>query len=145
MACCCLQAKWLSQWCRNRGSQGGHCPPPQYFADQLTLFEPGRADYPHLLLLAPQYFSPSGITVLSPDDPDFRGHRKTIYIIQENYYYNDNYGNCNWPQNTRPWVSVMMTSQKLVIWLCTLPPYANDTECMKSYMTNLISSVFLLN
>ena len=36
---------------------------PQYFADELTLFEPGRADYPHLLLLAPpQYFSPSGIT-----------------------------------------------------------------------------------
>jgi hypothetical protein len=40
------------------GEPGGH----QYFADQLTLFEPGRADYPHLLLLAPQCFSPSGIT-----------------------------------------------------------------------------------
>ena len=40
---------------------GGHWP-PQYFADQLTLFEPGRADYPHLLLLAPTMFSPSGIT-----------------------------------------------------------------------------------
>ena len=36
---------------------------PQYFADQLTLFEPGRADYPHLSLLAPpQCFSSSGIT-----------------------------------------------------------------------------------
>ena len=34
----------------------------QYLADQLTLFQPGRADYPHLLLLAPQNFSPSGIT-----------------------------------------------------------------------------------
>ena len=43
------------QWCRNRGGQGGHWP-PQYFADQLTLFEPGRADYPHLLLLAPPMF-----------------------------------------------------------------------------------------
>ena len=34
-------------------------------ADQLTLFQPGGrgADYPHLLLLAPQIFSPSGITV----------------------------------------------------------------------------------
>ena len=53
-----------SQWCRNRGGQGGHWP-PQYFADQLTLFEPGRAEYPHLLLLAPQCFSPSGITALS--------------------------------------------------------------------------------
>jgi hypothetical protein len=31
-------------------------PGPQYFADQLTLFEPGRADYPHLLLLAPNVF-----------------------------------------------------------------------------------------
>ena len=28
-------------------------PPLQYFVDQLTLFEPGRADYPRLLLLAP--------------------------------------------------------------------------------------------
>ena len=37
--------------------------PPQYLADQLTLFEPGRADYTHLLLLlAPPNFSPSGIT-----------------------------------------------------------------------------------
>ena len=35
---------------------------PQYLADQLTLFQPGRADYPHLLLLAPQCFSPSGTT-----------------------------------------------------------------------------------
>ena len=34
----------------------------QYFVDQLTLFESGRQDYPHLLLLAPQCFSPSGIT-----------------------------------------------------------------------------------
>ena len=27
---------------------GGHWP-PQYLADQLTLIQPGRADYPHLL------------------------------------------------------------------------------------------------
>ena len=26
------------------------------FADQLTLFKPGRTDYPHLLLLAPPMF-----------------------------------------------------------------------------------------
>ena len=46
------------------GGPGGPLPPPQYFADQLTLFEPGRADFPHLLLLPPpQCFSPSGITV----------------------------------------------------------------------------------
>ena len=38
--------------------------PSQYFADQLTLFEPGRADYPQLLLLAPQCFAPSGTTVM---------------------------------------------------------------------------------
>ena len=36
---------------------------PQYLADQLTLFQPGRVDYPHILLLAPQCFSPSGIIV----------------------------------------------------------------------------------
>ena len=29
---------------------------PQCLADQLTLFQPGRADYPHLLLLAPPFF-----------------------------------------------------------------------------------------
>ena len=43
---------------------GGPGGPPEYLADQLTLFGPGRADYPHLLLLAPQCFSPSGITEL---------------------------------------------------------------------------------
>ena len=43
------------------GGPGGPLA-PQYFADQLTLFEPGRADYPHLLLLAPRCFSPSGST-----------------------------------------------------------------------------------
>ena len=56
-----MTLEFFKQWCRNRGGQGGHWP-PQYFADQLTLFELGRADYPHLLLLAPQCFSPSGIT-----------------------------------------------------------------------------------
>ena len=35
---------------------------PQYFADQFALFKPRRADYPHLSLLAPQCFTPSGIT-----------------------------------------------------------------------------------
>ena len=39
------------QWCRNRGARGA-----QYLADQLTLFKPGRADYPHLLLLAHSMF-----------------------------------------------------------------------------------------
>ena len=39
-------------------------PPPQYLADQLTLFELERADFPLLFLLAPpQCFSPSGSTV----------------------------------------------------------------------------------
>ena len=42
---------------------------PQYFADQLTLFEPGRADYPHLLLLAPPMFSPSDITACKKRRP----------------------------------------------------------------------------
>ena len=30
------------------GAGGPLVPPPQYFADQLTLFEPGRTDFPHL-------------------------------------------------------------------------------------------------
>ena len=37
------------------GGPGGPLA-PQYLADQLTLFQPGRADYPHLLLLAPPMF-----------------------------------------------------------------------------------------
>ena len=37
------------------GGPGGPLA-PQYFADRLTLFEPGRAEYPHLLLLAPPMF-----------------------------------------------------------------------------------------
>ena len=37
------------------GGPGGPWP-PQYLADQLALFEPGSADYPHLLLLAPPMF-----------------------------------------------------------------------------------------
>ena len=37
------------------GGPGGPWP-PQYLADQLTLFQSGRADYPHLILLAPPMF-----------------------------------------------------------------------------------------
>ena len=48
------------------GGPGGQLA-PQYLADQLTLFRPGRADYPHQLQLAPpQCFSPSGITANHP-------------------------------------------------------------------------------
>ena len=52
------------QWCRNRGARGATAPPspPQYLADQLTLFHPGRADYPTYYYWHPQCFSPSGIT-----------------------------------------------------------------------------------
>ena len=51
-----IQGCWM-QWCRNRGDQGGHRYPP-YLADQLTLFQPGRAYYPHLLILAtPMFFT----------------------------------------------------------------------------------------
>ena len=35
---------------------------PQYLTDHYS--NKGKADYPHLLLLAPPMFSPSGITVL---------------------------------------------------------------------------------
>ena len=44
-----------TQWCRNRGGQGGHWP-PQYLADQLTLFQPWGADSAHPLLVAPPMF-----------------------------------------------------------------------------------------
>ena len=38
------------------GTGGPVALAPQYMPDQLTLFKPGRADYPHLLLLAPPMF-----------------------------------------------------------------------------------------
>ena len=34
-------------------SGAGNHFPPQYLAAQLTIIQPERADYPHLLLLAP--------------------------------------------------------------------------------------------
>ena len=37
------------------GGQGGHWL-PQYLADQLTICQPWRANYPHLSLLAPPMF-----------------------------------------------------------------------------------------
>ena len=59
--------KFLYQWYRNWGAgRGGHCPPPIFgrSVNPIPLFW-GKADYPHLLLLAPPIFSPSGITVMS--------------------------------------------------------------------------------
>ena len=47
------------------GTGGGGPLAPQYFADQLTLFKPGRAHYPHLLLLSlPNVYPCFGIAVL---------------------------------------------------------------------------------
>ena len=37
------------------GGPGGPWP-PQYLTDQLTLFQPGEADFAHPLLLAPPNF-----------------------------------------------------------------------------------------
>jgi hypothetical protein len=40
---------------------------PHFLADQLTLFQPGGADYAHHIItgpLPPQIFSPSGIPVI---------------------------------------------------------------------------------
>ena len=46
--------------CNHRSDAGtggtGRPLAPQYLGDQLTLFLPGRADYPHLLQLAPPIF-----------------------------------------------------------------------------------------
>ena len=41
------------QACRKWGGRGGHVPPPHFLADQLTLFQPGGAHYPHPVLRAP--------------------------------------------------------------------------------------------
>ena len=44
------------------GGPGGPLAPPQYLADQLTLFKPGVGRLCPPLPLAPQSFSPSGTT-----------------------------------------------------------------------------------
>ena len=60
---------------------------PQYFEDQLTLFEHGRADYPHLLLLPPpQCFSPSGMTsIMTAPVTEFQvwGYKISMNFIKE--------------------------------------------------------------
>ena len=38
------------------GGQGGHWPPPQYLADQLTLFEPGGQIIPAYYYWPPNVF-----------------------------------------------------------------------------------------
>ena len=47
----------IKQWCRNWGGRGGHWP-PQYLADQLTLFKPGVGRLcPPLPLAPPKFFT----------------------------------------------------------------------------------------
>ena len=52
------KAQNLLQCCRNGGGPGGPLGPPPIFGRSvnLTQFQPGRADYPHLLPLAPPMF-----------------------------------------------------------------------------------------
>ena len=51
----------FTQACRPRGCRGVMAPPehPQILADQLTLSQPGGADYAHQIMLAPPEFRPS--------------------------------------------------------------------------------------
>ena len=51
----------LTQGCWNRGCQEWHF---QFLADELTLFQPGRADSAHPLLLTPPHFFTFPVTVL---------------------------------------------------------------------------------
>ena len=44
------------------GPGGPLAPPPQYLADQLTLFQPGRQIIPTYYYWHPQCFSPTGIS-----------------------------------------------------------------------------------
>ena len=43
------------QWCRNRGGQGGHCPPP-IFGRSVNPILTRESRFSHLLLLAPPMF-----------------------------------------------------------------------------------------
>ena len=48
------------------GTEGGALPPPQYLADQLTLFQPGEGRLSQRITTSPPpIFSPSVITGLS--------------------------------------------------------------------------------
>ena len=58
------------------GGRGGHWP-PQYLADQLTLFKPGVGRLcPPLPLAPPQSFLPSGITVIDSKYPEIVKYSK---------------------------------------------------------------------
>ena len=63
------------------GPGGPQVPPPQYLADQLTLFQP-REDRlsPRITSRSPQFFSPSGITAMG----------KVISVSYFISYYFDN-------------------------------------------------------
>ena len=60
---------------------------PEYLADQLTLFHPGRADCPHLSLLDPQSFSPSGITEKQKQNQFFEQIARFICFSQKFLYW----------------------------------------------------------
>ena len=73
-------------------SNSSHCGPggplaPQYLSDQLTLFEPGRANYPHLLLLAPPMF----FTFRHHCDLSNRNNVVFSYYITYTIYYIQQY------------------------------------------------------
>ena len=63
---------------------GGPGGPPQYLADQLTLFQPGRADYPHLLLLAPpmSYLTYGGIQCLRRQEEKVGGPKSAHFCLR---------------------------------------------------------------
>ena len=46
------------------GGQGGYLPPPQYLVDQLTLFQMGRADYPHLMPPPQVFHLPASLNII---------------------------------------------------------------------------------
>ena len=58
---------------------------PQYFADLLTLFQLGRADYPHLLLLAPpqkekKITLPASLRFISTEVTSYKIHTLDRYL-----------------------------------------------------------------
>ena len=70
-----IWSTYLQGW-RNRGGGGGGggeegeyvFPPPQILTDQLTLFQPGEADYAHQITTRPSRFSNLPPSLVLKDD-----------------------------------------------------------------------------
>ena len=66
--------------------RGGHCSPPQFLADQLTLFQPGGTDYARLITTGTPGFSdlPTALLEMPLDDANTADSDLTLDHLNTN-------------------------------------------------------------